>query len=75
METIRDVENMFENASFHVYKDLNEKAGKLSKEAFVLHEGLLVLVKTGETGPLQKEDAIERQLIGFSSKSEFCCSF
>lgn len=43
---IRDVRYRFSIVTFqHVYRQLNEKIYKLSKEYLSLHEGLLIVVE------------------------------
>jgi hypothetical protein len=51
------VRNMLVSISFqHVFRELNEKADKLSKEALLLQEGLLVTAETAGGGTLPDFD-------------------
>jgi hypothetical protein len=47
MDIIREVSNKFVYVSFqHVFRELNEKVDKISKESLLLQEGLLVIFET-----------------------------
>jgi ribonuclease HI len=53
-EKLREVKNQFNSVSFHhMYRELNEFADQLSKEALTLHEGLVITSEwiEGKTSP------------------------
>ena len=56
MENIKEKKRSIKSITFiQIYKELNEFFDKLSKEAFLLHEGYLATTETNERGYLLKE--------------------